>query len=39
MSRARDELDISYARRPSMFLDALLPFVEMVTHESRSPTT
>jgi len=28
MSRARDELDISYSGRPSMFLDAILPFVE-----------
>lgn len=28
MSRARDELDLSYAGRPSMFLDALGPFVD-----------
>lgn len=28
MSRARDELDISYSGRPSMFLEALLPFVD-----------
>lgn len=28
MSRARDELTISYSGRPSMFLEAVLPFVE-----------
>jgi hypothetical protein len=33
MSRARDELDISYAGQPSMFLDGLLPHLELVTAE------
>lgn len=31
MSRARDELDLSYSRAPSMFLEALLPHVDQVT--------
>jgi superfamily I DNA/RNA helicase len=33
MSRARDELDLSYSGRPSMFLEAVLPHVESVRHE------
>ncbi len=33
MSRARDELDLSYAGRPSMFLEGLLPYVDLVSRE------
>ena len=32
MSRARDELDISYSGRPSMFIEALLPHVDSIDH-------
>ncbi len=32
MSRARDDLDLSYAGRPSMFLEALVPFVDVMEH-------
>lgn len=31
MSRARDELDLSYAREPSMFLEAALPHVDFIS--------
>ncbi len=30
MSRARDELDLSYAGKPSMFLEAVFPHVEFI---------
>jgi DNA helicase-2/ATP-dependent DNA helicase PcrA len=29
MSRAKDELHLSYARKPSMLIEALLPHVEV----------
>jgi superfamily I DNA/RNA helicase len=35
MSRSRDELDLSYAGKPSMFLEALRPFVDVVATERR----
>jgi DNA helicase-2/ATP-dependent DNA helicase PcrA len=31
MSRAKDTLHLSYAGRPSMFIDALLPHVEVAS--------
>jgi hypothetical protein len=29
MSRAKDELTLRYAGRPSMFIEALVPFVDL----------